>query len=417
MTRFTNELLHLECEVSRSDMSHKEILRRHHRLLKEKLEVTLVLDKLYERGIFSIEDKYKCKANFGKYAQSDELLIILTRKGKEGYDIFMQILNEVQPYLIDQIVLRESSRQDNSSVTGARLLQLEVKQKEIEELKERLLKREQSNIKLKDRVRQIERFHEQKEGGATGGRETHSDTGFSNAVISYFLKSAKTNNTFILLCIHLKYDKDRVNLANVHINTEGDLVNRKSDTRPAGEGRLKKYCGTCSTAPLPRAGCPQYWEVVSRVSLDEPVTGTWLILEVGVCREGQRDVHYCIGGQQSSYSLGVCHCLTHGGICRRTWKEEKRVLHLPCTLPDTAGASHTLHYGVVYDDARKKIIFIDVKENKVISTLDNVDSSQPLWPLFGVYNPSILTVSMTLVVGSDINMTEEKKEIILKALS
>ncbi|XP_048246707.1 uncharacterized protein LOC124112462 isoform X3 [Haliotis rufescens] len=233
----------------------------------------------------------------------------------------------------------------------------------------------------------------------------------------HLLKSGVVDRSMVLKCIHLKYDKDRVNLDKAHINTEGDLVNRKSDTRPAGEGRLKKYHGTCSTAPLPRAGCPQYWEVVNRVSLDKPLTETWLILEVGVCREEQRDVSHCINAQPSSYCMLVAHCPTHGGICRETWKEGKHVLCLPDTLPNTAGTSHTLHYGVVYDDARKKIVFIDVKENKVMSTLDNVDSSQPLWPMFGVYNPSRLTVSMTLVVGSDINMTEEKKAMIVKALS
>ncbi|XP_046346938.2 uncharacterized protein LOC124127578 [Haliotis rufescens] len=233
----------------------------------------------------------------------------------------------------------------------------------------------------------------------------------------YFLDAGKIDWSSILQCIHLKYDKDRVNIVYVHINTEGNLVNRKSDTRPAGEGRLKKYEGTCSTAPLPRAGCPQYWEVMNRVSLDKPLTGDVLILEVGVCVEEQRDVYHCIGSQLSSCGMLVSYCPTHGGICRTTWKEGEHVLCLPDPLPNTTGVSHTLHYGVVYDDTRKKIAFMDVKENKVISTLDNVDSSQPLWPMFGVYNPHLLTVSMTLVVGSDINMTEEKKAIIAKALS
>ncbi|XP_048246850.1 uncharacterized protein LOC125377440 [Haliotis rufescens] len=233
----------------------------------------------------------------------------------------------------------------------------------------------------------------------------------------HLLNPGAVDTSMLLKCIHLKYDKGRVNLVSVHINTEGDLVNRKSGTRPAGERRLKKYDGTCSTAPLPRAGCPQYWEVVNRVSLDEPLTGRNLILEVGMCREEQRDVHHCIDTQPSSCSMAVTHCTIHGGICRKTWKEGKRVLCLPDTLPNTAGASHTLHYGVVFDDARNKIVFIDVKENKVMSTLDNVDSSQPLWPMFGVHNPHLLSVSMTLVVGSDINMTEEKKAMIVKALS
>ncbi|XP_048244709.1 uncharacterized protein LOC124121278 isoform X4 [Haliotis rufescens] len=241
--------------------------------------------------------------------------------------------------------------------------------------------------------------------------------GFQTEGCVHLLKKRVVDRRMVLNCLHLKYDKDRVNLAEVHINTEGDLVNIGSGTRPAGERRLKKYWGTCSTAPIPRAGCLQYWEMKSRVSVDETLRVYTLILEVGVCREEQRDVCPWLGGSPGSYSMTVSHCPTHGGICRRTRKEGKYVLCLPDTLPNTAGTSHTLHYGVVYDDARKKIVFIDVKENKVISTVDNVDSSQPLWPMFGVYNEPGLTVSMTLVVGSDINMTEEKKAMIVKALS
>ncbi|XP_048252526.1 transcription intermediary factor 1-alpha-like [Haliotis rufescens] len=232
----------------------------------------------------------------------------------------------------------------------------------------------------------------------------------------HLLKTGVADRRMVLHCLHLKYDKDRANLDKVHINTEGDLVNRKSDTRPAGKGRLKKYHGTCSTVPLPRAGCPQYWEMKSRVSLDKTAPEDLLILQVGVCQEEQRDLGHLIGGRPGSYCMNIAHCTKHGGICRETRKEWECVLHQPDTLPNTAGASHTLHYGVVYDDARKKIVFIDVKENKVISTSDNVDSSQPLWPMFGVYNPHLLTVSMTLLVGSDINMTEEKKAMIVKAL-
>ncbi|XP_046559517.1 uncharacterized protein LOC124268568 [Haliotis rubra] len=233
----------------------------------------------------------------------------------------------------------------------------------------------------------------------------------------HLLKPGAVDRSCILKCLPLKNDKDRFSLAYVHINTEGDLVNRKSVIRPAGEGRLKKYTGTCSTAPLPQDGCPQYWELENRVSVNKPLSGDRLILEVGVCREEQRDVTHCIGGRPHSYSMNVAHCPTHGGICRSIWKEEKYVLCRPYTLPNTAGTSHTLHYGVVYDDARKKIVFIDVKEKKVMSTLDNVDCSEPLWPMFGVYNPDWITVCMRLVVGSDINMTEEKKAMIVKALS
>ncbi|XP_046575519.1 uncharacterized protein LOC124283503 [Haliotis rubra] len=233
----------------------------------------------------------------------------------------------------------------------------------------------------------------------------------------HLLKPDALDKSMVLKCIHLKYDTDKINLDRTHINTEGDLINSKSDTRSAGEGRLTNYGGTCSTIPLPLADCPQYWETETRVGLDKTLPGGNLILEVGVCAEGEMDMTHYVARRPHAYSLIVVHCTTHKGICRITWKEGKVVLHLPDTIPNTAGASHTLHYGVVYDDARKKIVFIDVKENKVMSTLDNVDSSQPLWPIFGVYGAYVNTVSMRLVVGSDINMTEEKKAMIVEALS
>ncbi|XP_046349438.2 uncharacterized protein LOC124130183 [Haliotis rufescens] len=235
----------------------------------------------------------------------------------------------------------------------------------------------------------------------------------------HLLTPGAVDRSMVLKCIHLQYDSDRANLDYVGIYT-GELVNRKSDPRFAGEGRLKNYRGTCSKAPLPQPGCPQYWEMETRVDLENPLTENALILEVGVCAEVEMDMSHCVQDSPRAYCMGVYHCPTHGGICRITWKEgeeERDVLHLPDTLTNTAGASATLHYGVVYDDVREKIVFIDVKENKLVSMLDNVDSSQLLWPMFGVYNQTFVTVSMRLVVGSDIYMTEEKKAMIVVALS
>ncbi|XP_067669010.1 uncharacterized protein [Haliotis asinina] len=269
-----------------------------------------------------------------------------------------------------------------------------------------------NNMKLllaeKDKSREI--------ASETIDRPETSLTGFPTGGCVHMLKTSVPDTDMALHCITLKYDKDRVNNDKVHINTEGELVNRKSDTRPAGVGRLKRYEGTCSTVPLPQDGCPQYWEVENWVTVDEPLSDNRLILEIGVSREEERDVHHCIAGRPHSYSMNVSQCTVHGGICRWIWKEGECVLCLPDTLPNTAGASHTLHYGVVYDDVRKKIVFVDVKEEKVMSTVENVDSSEPLWPMFGVYNPSLLIVSMRLVLGNDINRTEEKKVTIVKAL-
>ncbi|XP_048246859.1 uncharacterized protein LOC125377443 isoform X2 [Haliotis rufescens] len=424
--------------------SHVKILKRNSSFLVKNLELKPILDKLYELKIFSEENKQDCNLKEGTPSQIKELISILERKGRSDFDSFLHVLGEIQPFIKDHLKGLEDTTTATDTLVfkqKAKIKELEgendIQKKHIASLQEMIEPLQESLVQLRkekadsDRERQLLKQRNKYLEGVqnlsrdeTPDREriksllgSLSNMGLSHNVTPHLLKSNAVDNTFVLQCIHLKYDKDRVNPDYVHINTEGDLVNRKSDTRPAGEGRLKKYRGTCSTAPLPRAGCPQYWEMVSRVSLDKPLTETNLILEVGVCWGEQRDVSHCINALPSSYCMQVAHCTTHGGICRQTWKEEKRVVCLPDTLPNTAGSSHTLHYGVVYDDATKKIVFIDVKENKVMSTLDNVDSSQPLWPMFGVYMPLSGNVSMTLVVGSDINMTEEKKAMIVKALS
>ncbi len=94
-------------------------------------------------------------------------------------------------------------------------------------------------------------------------------------------------------------------------------------------------------------------------------------------------------------------------------------MHIKC-LPDTTSnskcAKDVLKYGVVYDDVTCRVVFIDLNDGEIISKLTEVDSTRPLWGMFGVYN-TVNSVSMKLVVGADIDMTETKKSLILEALS
>ncbi|XP_046542351.1 E3 ubiquitin-protein ligase TRIM71-like [Haliotis rubra] len=112
---------------------------------------------------------------------------------------------------------------------------------------------------------------------------THFMLGLLSECDVHLLKPDALDKSMVLNCIHLKYDTDRINLNRTHINTEGDLINSKSDTRSAGKERLTNYGGTCSTIPLPLADCPQYWETETRVGLDKTLTGansSWRLVSV-----------------------------------------------------------------------------------------------------------------------------------------
>ncbi|XP_067668956.1 CAP-Gly domain-containing linker protein 1-like [Haliotis asinina] len=225
--------------------------------------------------------------------------------------------------------------------------------------------------------------------------------------------------TCILQCIHIEFSKDKLNIHKARITTNGDLVNDgKIITLLPGQGRLERYMGTCGTTILPSPGVPGYLEVIAKVCLKTVLTKNDLILEMGMCREKVKDKGHTIGDAPHSYSMAVSHCSNHNRICRIFWKEKRHHLCLPAeTIPNNAVASGILRVGIAYDNTRYKIAFIDVEASQVMAVLDGVDFRQPLLPMFGVYNPDRVSVSMRGVKVKEMEISEEKIRLILNALS
>ncbi|XP_046559093.1 uncharacterized protein LOC124268114 isoform X2 [Haliotis rubra] len=244
---------------------------------------------------------------------------------------------------------------------------------------------------------------------------THFMLGLLNECDVHLLKPDALDKSMVLKCIHLKYDTDKINLDYAHINREGDLINSRSDAWSELRGRLTNYQGVCSTISLPHSRYVDYWETKIKVTLNKNshrtttswrlvsllmTCGTWIITKPVVLR---------------AYSLIVAHSRYREGIYREIKVGDDDAIHLSNAMPNETG-THDLHYGVAYDDARKKIVFIDVKENEAMGTFDRVDTSQPLWPMFGVLSTPLSTHSVIMRLVEDIKMTTEKKATIVKAL-
>lgn len=209
-----------------------------------------------------------------------------------------------------------------------------------------------------------------------------------------------------------------MNVHKANINANDELVNKKQLIRFQGQGRFQRYMGTCGTPFFPRPGFPCYLEMEARVGLNGTLANKDFIFEIGMCWEDYADTEHTISKLPHSYSMAVSHCSIHNRICRMFWKEERHLLCLPTeTLPNTTGANASLHIGVAYDDSRKKVVFIDVKNSQVMKVLENVDFSQPLLPMFGVYNPERVSVSMRIVTVGKMEMSKEKIKLILRSLS
>ncbi|XP_071084373.1 uncharacterized protein [Haliotis cracherodii] len=225
-------------------------------------------------------------------------------------------------------------------------------------------------------------------------------------------------------CPKIHLDAARANTERCHVTTDGELVNSPTDTRDEGRNRLQEYRGTCSSPiplpphsstlnPLPTT--PTYWQTKTRVRVVRGMS--WYVLEMGVCEAGQVDSGLWVPAQRRSWCVRVERCDRHGrSFCTTVWREGKRGECLQNTMPDTPGTQATLHYGVVLDVGRGRVAFIDLDRGVVLVMYDEV-FREPLVPMFGVgYALSDYTVSMSLISGKDVDMTDTKRALVYQAL-
>ncbi|XP_048246449.1 uncharacterized protein LOC125377395 isoform X2 [Haliotis rufescens] len=216
----------------------------------------------------------------------------------------------------------------------------------------------------------------------------------------------------------------RANTDYCHVTTDGELVNSRPATRDEGRNRLQKYAGTCSTpTPLPpppstltpHHTTPTYWETETRVRMARGVP--WYVLEMGVVEAGQVDSRPWVSLQPRSWCVRVESCDSHGeSICTRVWREEEQGECQQNAMSRTPGTQVTLHYGVVLDVGKGRVAFIDLDRGIVLVKYDVV-FREPLVPMFGVgWQSSSYSVSMSLISGKDVDMTDTKRALVYQAL-
>ncbi|XP_067668192.1 uncharacterized protein [Haliotis asinina] len=399
------------------------MLQRNHVYLKEHLDVEKILDELYQREVFSLSEKERCTGKQGLSAQSDELLCILPRKGRKGYDIFLQILDKVQPYIKDQLEGKDSSDSHTASAPEKQPLdQVERLKMEIENLRMEAAQLEKSYVQLQSSHEQLKTSHEQLEKENEMLREQlHTkNQGAAGSDRGGIPDSRMDPGS------QLQLDAARANIDWCHVNTDGQLVNSRPATQDRHSGRLRKYEGTCATTSIPLppspstvtpAPCtPQYWETHSRVGV---VSEGWgcLVLEVGVVEESQVDSKMYVYLQRRSWCVGVWSCGTHrGSLCTSVWQQGEKGKCYSNTMFDTLGKQATLHYGVVLDVGRGRLAFIDL-DREVVSAKVDVEWRESLLPVFSAGHPDLYTVNMKVISGPDITMTDTKKSLIFDALN
>ncbi|XP_048246454.1 uncharacterized protein LOC124118569 isoform X4 [Haliotis rufescens] len=228
----------------------------------------------------------------------------------------------------------------------------------------------------------------------------------------------------LVSCPKRHLDAARANKDWSHVTTDGELVNSRPDTRDEGRDRLQTYWGTCSSPiPLPpppstltpHPTTPTYWETKTRVRVEGGES--WYVLEMGVVEAGQVDSEPSVSLQRRSWCVRVQKCDRHGmRACTAVYRGRQRGECQQNTMSPTPGTQVTLHYGVVLDVGRGRVAFIDLDRGIVLVKYDEV-FREPIVPVFSVgWLPSDYTVSMSLISGEDVDMTDTKRALVYQAL-
>ena len=185
------------------------------------------------------------------------------------------------------------------------------------------------------------------------------------------------------------------------------LRNKKTDVFSTGttidlENHLVMYKGAIGTCPFKDPG-KFYYEVDVMYNIQQPLEETWLVFEIGLCRLDDVDMHHTVERHEHARSFYVARYPEDGKLTQEFWHNRDLLGFSPLS-DNSPGLEVRVTYGLLVDTKRKKWIIADCNNNKIIHTFEKLDFSEALYPVFGCYNPDLVTVELTVRTGSEITI-------------
>lgn len=161
---------------------------------------------------------------------------------------------------------------------------------------------------------------------------------------------------------------------------------------------LKKYYGVVGSKPFNSPG-RYYFEVNVTYRIHVNLVRNALLFEIGIGRWESIHSSFYVGAQTHAWSFSVERCTEHRQLCHKLRHRRTLLLHSPVSA-DIAGTNMEMSYGFLIDTDKSRWTIFDCSSQNVIYTFPNLDFSEPLWPIFGTYNPYSAQVEMHLKSGS-----------------
>ncbi|XP_060082713.1 transcription intermediary factor 1-alpha-like [Ylistrum balloti] len=206
-----------------------------------------------------------------------------------------------------------------------------------------------------------------------------------------------------VICPNFVFDVETIHMER-EVSIDGkQLRNRKSGSPsgvPNSSKQLQKYKGIVGTFGFKEPG-KYYYEVDVSFTIHQPLEETWLVFELGIGRADDIDKHHTVERHEHSRSCYVARYPEDGKLAQEFWHNRDLLSYVPLS-DNTTGLSVDVTYGLVVDTKRRKWTVSDIKREKKLHTFTGIDFSEPLIPVFGTYNPDLVSVEMNIRTGSEI---------------
>lgn len=186
-----------------------------------------------------------------------------------------------------------------------------------------------------------------------------------------------------------------------------DMVTADSRTLKNVRGRtanigtaLKNYRGVIGTRPFSKAG-RFYFEVVVYFFIKRQLRND-LIFEVAIARKSEIDKNYTVDGSPYAWTVCARRCPLCRTVCLMTFHNGVRLYHLPLTENSPPGTTLRTTIGFLIDMKQKQWFIVDAKNRRLFYRFKGIDTTKPLWPVFGAYSTEYVSVSLALKTGKDV---------------
>ena len=176
-------------------------------------------------------------------------------------------------------------------------------------------------------------------------------------------------------------------------------------------GRFVHFRGAMASRPIQKAGF--YYYEVGIVYKVQKLIRQEHVFEVALSKLEYIDKHSTVDCHPYAWSVSARGCHVCGKVCLQTWHNGQLLSHtaLSARTKSPPGTFVRLYYGFLLDAERRHWIIVDVKNKKVVFRFKNLvvsEMSEPLWPVFSVGTPDVVSVALTLKTGRVIDSVPEE---------